>query len=65
MKKRLQITVGPDTQEIVKKMAAKFRLETRTEWSDVDVLESAASQGLRMLATRFKLKREHMATLRD
>lgn len=65
MKKRFQITVGPATQKTVKQMAAKFRKETGSEWTEVDVLESMATHGLKMLGTRFQMELKPLQTVRD
>lgn len=64
-KKRFAVTTGPATQKLVNSIAARYRKETKMEWSTVDVLESAASHGLRQMADRLKLDVAPIATLRD
>ncbi len=65
MKKRLQVTVGVETQKLIRDIAARFRKETNQEFSQSDVVESAAAHGLRHIAEKFKLDRKPLATLRD
>lgn len=64
MKKRLQITVGPKTQKLVKSLAARYRKETSMEWSDVDILESAAHRGLSVMASKQAIPVEPLTSLR-
>ncbi len=64
MKKRFQITVGPETQKLVKAIAARLRKETASDWTFVEVLESAASGGLLNMAQRHKLPVEPLQHIR-
>jgi hypothetical protein len=57
-KPRVQITVGPKTAELVAKLAARYRKETMSDWTQVEVIQSAVGRGLREMAAAAQLKVE-------
>lgn len=63
-KKRMQITVGPEWQKLLKKLAVRYAKESGTEYSSVDVLEGAAMQGLRERLKRFAMEHDAPLSLR-
>lgn len=43
---RVTINLGPESVKVAQSLAAKFRKETGTEWTLLEILESATAEGL-------------------
>lgn len=62
---RVTIPVGKQSTSLVKQIAARFRKETGTEWTNSDVVAAASGLGLRSFCERFKLEHQPLLALKD
>ena len=65
MKKRFQVTIGPNTQKEIESLAAVLRKESGVSWTFVDVVESLIGMGLRERLRAAKLPARKLASVRE
>lgn len=51
--KRMTLTIGPITQKLLTRLAAKCSMETNTSWTQQEVLERACNAGIHKLSTHY------------
>jgi hypothetical protein len=65
MKKRIQVTAGPQAQKLVLKIARKTSLESGIPVTAVDILEATSTLGLNQMLAKLFPKEKALARLRD
>lgn len=62
---RVTIPVGKTSTSLINQIAARFRKETGSEWTQADVVAAASGLGLRSFCERFKLEHQSLLALKD
>jgi len=64
-KHRITLPIGKESTRVINAIANRYRKETGGEWSQADVLSSAAGLGLRVMASKHGIEHQPLLALID